>query len=67
MSVFGVCSPQSAEEVHVLLIVPKVESCLLFDRMRLSSAAARKRKGRKGGRTFSASHVISSPLQHNFL
>ena len=65
MLVVGVRTPQSAEDVHVLLSRAQGGvHCLLFARMRVS---VRKWKGRKGGRSISASHVTSSPLYHNFL
>jgi hypothetical protein len=61
MSVVAVRTPRSVGKVHVLLIVPKVEYCLLFGRKRPSPASARKRKGRSCHYDFLASHVSGSP------
>ena len=70
MSVVGVRTPQSAEEVHagVLLFVPKVECivcCLAACGLVLLSPESG--RAEKVGRSFSASHVTSSPLHDNFL
>ena len=62
MLVVAVRTPRSVGKVHVLLlIVPKVEYCLLFGRKRPSPVSARKRKGRTCHHDFLASHVSSSP------